>query len=145
MAYAGLTGDWQSSVRAQKQIFQPAILEELNDRKAKSRPNLTKFCRHDHKGLVNMSTEGINESLHGLGGIEEFPSKNGVFSKRKNVNSRELVSPSDLVLIEAVWIHHKELGKPSKSRAPKLVKPKLAFQRRLRPRSRSGCHSCRPA
>ena len=28
-----------------------------------------------------MSTEGIDESLHGLGGIEEFPSKNGVFSK----------------------------------------------------------------
>ena len=26
-----------------------------------------------------MSTEGIDESLHGLGGIEEFPSKNGVF------------------------------------------------------------------
>ena len=81
MAYAGLTGDWQNSVRAQKQIFQPAILEELNDRKAKSRPNLTKFCRHDHKGLMNMSTEEINKSLHGLGGIEEFPSKNGVFSK----------------------------------------------------------------
>ena len=81
MVYAGLTGDRQNSVRAQKRIFQPAILEELNDRKAKSRPNLTKFCRHDHKGLVNMSTEGINESLHGLGGIEEFPSKNGVFSK----------------------------------------------------------------
>ena len=36
---------------------------------------------HDHKGLVNMSTEGIDESLHGLGGIEEFPSKNGVFSR----------------------------------------------------------------
>ena len=81
MGYAGLTGDRQNSVRAQKRIFQPAILEELNDRKAKSRPNLTKFCRHDHKGLVKMSTEGINESLHGLGGIEEFPSKNGVFSK----------------------------------------------------------------
>ena len=79
MAYAGLTGDRQNSVRAQKRIFQPAILEELNDRNAKSRPNLTKFCRHDHKGLVNMSTEGINESLHGLGGMEEFPSKNGVF------------------------------------------------------------------
>ena len=81
MAYAGLTGDSQNSVRAQKRIFQPAILEELNDRKAKSSPNLTKFCRHDHKGLVNMSKEGINESLHGLGRVEEFPSKNGVFSK----------------------------------------------------------------
>ena len=28
-----------------------------------------------------MSTEGIDESVHGLGGIEEFPSKNGVFSR----------------------------------------------------------------
>ena len=28
-----------------------------------------------------MSTEGIDESLHGLGGIEEFQSKNGVFSR----------------------------------------------------------------
>jgi len=34
------------------------------------------------------------------------------------------VNPSDLALIKAVWIHHKELGKPPKSRAPKLVKPK---------------------
>ena len=30
-----------------------------------------------------MSTEGIDESLHGLGGIEEFLSKNGVFSRTK--------------------------------------------------------------
>ena len=28
-----------------------------------------------------MSTEEVDESLHGLGGIEEFPSKNGVFSR----------------------------------------------------------------
>src|SRR6185312_1916466 len=47
----------------------------------KSSPKELKLCRHDHKGLVNMSTEGINESLHGLGGIEEFTSKNGVFSR----------------------------------------------------------------
>ena len=62
-------------------IFPPTTLEKLDDWRIKSSPNLTKFCRHDHKGLVNMSTEGIDESLHGLGGIEEFPSKNGVFSK----------------------------------------------------------------
>ena len=85
MAYAGLTGDRQNLVRAQKRIFQPAILEELNDRKAKSRPNLTKFCRHDHKGLVNISTEGIDESLHNLGGIEGLPSKNGVFSRTQKL------------------------------------------------------------
>ena len=29
-----------------------------------------------------MSTEGIDESLHDLGGIEVLPSKNGVFLKR---------------------------------------------------------------
>ena len=50
--------------------------------------------------------------------------RTGFSQERKNINSRELVNPSDLALIEAVWIHHKELGKPSKSRAPKLVKPK---------------------
>ena len=32
-----------------------------------------------------MSTEGINESLHGLGGIEEFLSKNGVFLEREKL------------------------------------------------------------
>ena len=32
-----------------------------------------------------MSTEGIDESLHGLGGIEEFPSKYGVFSKTQKL------------------------------------------------------------
>ena len=39
-----------------------------------------------------MSTEGIDESLHGLGGIEEIPSKNGVFSrtqKRQFEGARE--------------------------------------------------------
>ena len=71
---AGLTGDGKKSTRAQKRIFQPATFDKLDDRRAKSSPNLTKFCRHDHKGLVNMSTEGIDESLHGLRGIEEKPS-----------------------------------------------------------------------
>ena len=32
-----------------------------------------------------MSTEGINESLHGLGGIEEIPSKIGVFSRTQKL------------------------------------------------------------
>ena len=44
-------------------------------------PKPTKLCRHDHKDLVNMSTKGIEESLHVEGGIEEIPSKNGVFSR----------------------------------------------------------------
>jgi len=46
-------------------------------------PKPTKFCRHDHKDLVNMSTEGIEESLHEKGGIEEIPTKNGVFSRTR--------------------------------------------------------------
>jgi len=44
---------------------------------------------------VNIPAKGIDESLHGLGGIEEFPSKNGVFSKHeklKNFDSKELVN-----------------------------------------------------
>ena len=61
------------------------FLEKFDDRMAKSSPNLIKFCKHDHKGLVNMSTEGIDELLHGLGGIEEFPSKNGVFSRMQKL------------------------------------------------------------
>ena len=44
-------------------------------------PKSTKFGKHDHKDLVNIPKKGIDESLHGLAGIEEFPSKNGVFSR----------------------------------------------------------------
>ena len=32
-----------------------------------------------------MSMEGIDESLHGLGGIEEFPNKNGVFLRTQKL------------------------------------------------------------
>ena len=62
-----------------RNVFQPATFGNFDDWRIKSNPKELKFCRHDHKGLVNMSTEGIDESLHGLGGIEEFPSKNGGF------------------------------------------------------------------
>ena len=34
-----------------------------------------------------MSTEGIDESLHGLGGIEEIPTKIGVFSRTQKLRS----------------------------------------------------------
>ena len=51
----------------------------------KSSPNLTKLCRHDHKRLVNTSTEGIDESLHGLGGIAGLVSKNGVLSRTQKL------------------------------------------------------------
>ena len=64
-----------------RNVFQPALFQELDDRVAKSSPNLTKFCRHDHKGFVNTSTEGIDELLHGLGEIDEILSKIGVFSR----------------------------------------------------------------
>ena len=61
------------------------ILEELDDRWTKSRPKLTKLHRHDHKGLVNMSTEEIYELLHGFGGIVEIRSKIGVFSRMQKL------------------------------------------------------------
>ena len=62
-------------------IFQPAFFEKLDDWRTKSSQKKLKICRHDHKDIVNISTEGIDESFHDLRGIEEFPSKNGVFSR----------------------------------------------------------------
>ena len=64
-----------------RNAFQPAFFRKLDDRVTKSSPKLTKFRRHDHKGLVNTSTEGIDELLHGLGEIDEILSKIRVFSK----------------------------------------------------------------
>ena len=64
-----------------RNTFQPAFFRKLDDRVTKSTPNLTKFRRHDHKGLVNTSMEGIDELLHGLGEIDEIRSKIGVFSR----------------------------------------------------------------
>jgi len=43
-------------------------------------PKPTKFCRHDYKDLVNMSTEGIEESLHEKRGIEQGFLKNAKIS-----------------------------------------------------------------
>ena len=34
-----------------------------------------------------MTTKGIDESLHGLGGIEKIPSKIGVFSRTQKLRS----------------------------------------------------------
>ena len=68
-------------------FFQPAFFGKLDDFTIKTRPKGLKICRLDHKGLVNMSTEGIDELLHGLGGIEEFPSKNGVFSRTQKTSN----------------------------------------------------------
>ena len=66
-------------------VSQPATFGKLDDWRIKTSPKGLKFCRHDHKDLVNISTKGIDESLHGLGGIEEFPSKNGVFLEREKL------------------------------------------------------------
>ena len=48
---------------------------------------------HDHKGLVNTPTEGIDELLHGLGEIDEILSKIGFSQERQNFNSKKLVNP----------------------------------------------------
>ena len=69
-----------------RNVFQPAIFGNFDDWRIKSKE--LKICRHDHEGLVNMSMEGIDESLHGLGGIEEFLSKNGVFSRTPRTSIR---------------------------------------------------------
>ena len=42
--------------------------------------NHTKLHREDHKGLENNLTEGIDESIHGLEGIDDLAIKSGVFS-----------------------------------------------------------------
>ena len=51
----------------------------LDDRRPKTDQKLSKICRHDHKDLVNLPIKGIDDSLHGLRGIDEKPSNNGVF------------------------------------------------------------------
>ena len=66
-------------------FFQPESFGKPNDWRIKSSPEGLKFCRHDHKDFVNMSTKGIDELLHDLRGIEEFPSKNGVFSRTQKL------------------------------------------------------------
>ena len=87
---------WQPKVSLQAS---PRLAQKLDDRRIKSSPNLTKIRRHDHKGLVNMSTEGIEESLHGLGGIEEIPSKIGVFSRTQQLQfGGGLVIPEGIAL-----------------------------------------------
>ena len=63
----------------------PRPFGNLDDWEIKSSPKELKICRHDHKDLVNMFTEGIDESLHGLGEIEEFSSNNGVFLEREKL------------------------------------------------------------
>jgi len=89
-----------------------AARSRLNDSKIKTSPNLTKICKNDHKDLVNIPTKGIDDSLHGLRGIDKIPSKNGVFSKcetLKNVDPKELMNPRGFALGKRAWIQHKKL------------------------------------
>ena len=63
--------------------------------------NHTKLRREDHKGLESNPTEGINESVHGLEGIDDLANKNRVFSideKLKNLVFKELVIPRGFAL-----------------------------------------------
>ena len=75
----------KNSVRVQKRFSSPRLAQKLDDRRIKTSPNLTKIRRHDHKGLVNMTTKGIDELLHGWRGIEEISSKIGVFSRTQQL------------------------------------------------------------
>ena len=84
----GSTGDTEKPSPSRTGVSQPAPFGKLDDWRIKTRPKGLKFCRHGHKDLVNIPTKGIDESLHGLGGIEEFPSKNGVFSRTPRTSIR---------------------------------------------------------
>ena len=89
-----------------------AARSRLDDSRIKASRNLTKICRHDHKELVNLPTKRLDNSLHGLRGIDEIPSKNGVFSKcetLKNFDPKELVNPRGFALGKRARILHKKL------------------------------------
>jgi len=72
----------ERSPRAQKLYFS-WLNPKLDESRIKTSSNHTKLRRKDHKGLENKPTEGINESIHGLEGIEDLANKNGVFSKNR--------------------------------------------------------------
>ena len=111
-ASVGSTGKKEKSCPSRAEFFQPVFFGNLVDWRPKTSPKLTKICRHDHKDLVNLPTKGIDDSLHGLRGINEKPSKNGVFSKHetlKNFDPKELMNPRGFALGKRAWIHHKEL------------------------------------
>ena len=68
------------SARAQKLCFS-RLDPKFDDSRIKTSSNHTKLRREDHKGLENNPTEGIEESIHGLEGIDDLANKYGVFSK----------------------------------------------------------------
>ena len=69
----GSTGENKKPSPSRTGVSQPATFGKLDDWRITTSPKGLKFCRHDHKDLVNIPTKEIDESLHGLGGIEEFP------------------------------------------------------------------------
>ena len=73
---------------------------------------------HDHKGLVNLSMEGINELLHEMGGIEEYPSKNGVFSKTQECRFERARESKEICTKQKGVDSHKELREPPQIRSP---------------------------
>ena len=81
----GSSGGRKKFSTCPERIFQSVTWEKLDDQTIKSSPNLTKLCRHDHKGLVNTSTKGIDESLQGLGWIAGLVRKNRVLSRTQKL------------------------------------------------------------
>ena len=67
------------SAGVQKLCFS-RLKPKFDDSLIKTSSNHTKLRREDHKGLENNLTEGIDESIHGLEGIDDLAIKSGVFS-----------------------------------------------------------------
>ena len=106
------TGDTEKPSPSRTGVSQPAPFGKLDDWRIKTSPKGLKFCRHDHKDLVNIPTKGIDDSLHSLRGIDEILSTNRVFSKcetLKNVDPKVLVNPRGFALGKRAWIQHKKL------------------------------------
>ena len=85
----------------QSRVFPARVLWKSRRSKAQIRSKAHQNLQDDHKDLVNLPTKGIDDSLHGLRGIDEIPSKNGVFSKYetlKNFDPKELVNPRGFAL-----------------------------------------------
>ena len=67
------------SAGAQK-LCSSRLKPKFDDSWIKTSSNHTKLRREHHKDLENNPTEGIEESIHGLEGIDDLANKNGVFS-----------------------------------------------------------------
>ena len=124
----GSTGDNKKKPSPSRTgVSQPATFGKLDDWRIKTSPKGLKFCRNDHKDLVNIPTKGIDESLHGLGGIVEFPSKNGVFLEHEKLRfekTRDSVGFSTrLGGLESL----QRITQSSQTRAPRINKANSKF------------------